>query len=85
MAPSTLSGLIPTAWYPFDLALDGRRNRLVVSALKGLGPDVAEQGSVHNVLHLAGLLSLINVPTHTQLMKETQQPRGGSRTMNCPT
>jgi len=78
-ASATLLGLIPTAWYPSDLAVDGRRNRLAVSALKGLGPDAPEQGGAHNVFHLAGSLSLIGVPTRAQLVKHTQQVIANNR------
>ena len=77
--PSTLLGLIPTAWYPSDIAWDGRRNRLVVSALKGLGPDASEQGGAHNVLQLAGSLSLISIPTRAQLVKQTRQVAANNR------
>jgi YVTN family beta-propeller protein len=78
-APSTLLGLIPTAWYPSDIAWDGRLNRLVVAALKGLGPDRAEQGGSHQVLHLAGSLSLIGMPARPQLAKQTRQVAANNR------
>jgi YVTN family beta-propeller protein len=70
--PSRLLGLIPTAWYPSDLVMNSKRNQLLVSTLKGMGSDPADQGANY-VLHLTGSLSLIRPPTRAQLVDFTRQ------------
>jgi len=78
---SRLLGLIPTAWYPTDLAMDRRLNRIVVSALKGIGTDMSAEArsKSRNVLQLAGSISLIDVPSRPQLVKYTQQVIANNR------
>jgi len=78
----SLLGLIPTAWYPSEVTIDPKRNRLVVAALKGLGafglestspPDPATNKKGKSALMFAGLISFIPVPDRKQLVEQTHQ------------
>ena len=72
-------GLIPTGWYPADLAVDAAGDRLIVANAKGagsLGPEV-EMGPettnptgrwVHNNV---GSASLIPIPAEAELAEQT--------------
>ena len=71
-ATPSLLGLIPTPWYPGDLAFDGKRNRLVVTALKGLGVE-QPLPSAKNVLKPVGSVSLVTMPTREELLKQTHE------------
>ena len=71
-ATPSLLGLIPTPWYPGDLAIDSKRNRLVVTALKGLGVE-QPLPSAKNVLKPVGSVSLVTMPTREELLKQTHE------------
>jgi YVTN family beta-propeller protein len=87
-APVTLQGLIPTAWYPSDLAVDRTSKRLIVPSLKGTGsPETklgldfkpSKTGTGNSVLQFVGLASVIRVPTTRQLAQQTRQVIANNR------
>jgi YVTN family beta-propeller protein len=88
-AAVSLLGLIPTAWYPSDVAVDRKRNQLVVAALKGFGYtgaeiavtgfDPAVQKTRKTARQLGGLVALVKVPDRKQLAEQTRQVVAGNR------
>jgi YVTN family beta-propeller protein len=76
-------GLVPTGWYPADLAADGKSRRLIVSNNKGVGalgpegttnaysgPEVKKGKSALNEL---GSVSIIDFPTNAEVTSYTGQ------------
>ncbi|SFJ12274.1 40-residue YVTN family beta-propeller repeat-containing protein [Paenibacillus sp. UNC496MF] len=76
-----LSGLMPTAWFPVDLAVDPANGRLLVANADGVGSLGQErtltiQGisvSGHSSYAQQGSLSLIPFPTKKDLVKGTDE------------
>ncbi|MGG1397911.1 bifunctional YncE family protein/alkaline phosphatase family protein [Bacillus salipaludis] len=76
-----LQGLLPTAWFPVDLAVDQENKNLVVANADGIGSrgparDLTIQGikvSGHSSYAQIGSLSLIPFPTKEDLIKGTKQ------------
>jgi YVTN family beta-propeller protein len=76
-----LQGLLPTAWFPVDIAVDSANKNLVVANADGIGSrgdarDLTIQGiTVHGHSSYAqeGSLSLIPFPTAEDLVKGTKQ------------
>ncbi|MDQ6596139.1 bifunctional YncE family protein/alkaline phosphatase family protein [Bacillus salipaludis] len=76
-----LQGLLPTAWFPVDLAVDQENKNLVVANADGIGSrgparDLTIQGikvSGHSSYAQIGSLSLIPFPTKEALIKGTKQ------------
>lgn len=73
---ATFSGLIPTGWYPTDVAFDRKRRRLVVANAKGrgvlgpgatIGPDPISNRSGKWVHSYLGSVSVIDLPPDAQL------------------
>jgi len=75
-------GLVPTAWYPVDIAVDQTHNRLLVTNADGVG-DLAGMGSVgyqtgttrtgHQVYQQEGSASLIPFPAEKDLAHYTDK------------
>ncbi|WP_197031388.1 YncE family protein [Bacillus sp. UNC438CL73TsuS30] len=76
-----LQGLLPTAWFPVDLAVDQENKNLVVANADGIGSrgparDLTIQGITvtgHSSYAQMGSLSLIPFPTKQDLIKGTKQ------------
>ncbi|MDR6999070.1 bifunctional YncE family protein/alkaline phosphatase family protein [Neobacillus niacini] len=76
-----LQGLLPTAWFPVDLAVDQENKNLVVANADGIGSrgptrDLSIQGITvtgHSSYAQMGSLSLIPFPTKEDLIKGTKQ------------
>ncbi|WP_379968793.1 bifunctional YncE family protein/alkaline phosphatase family protein [Ectobacillus sp. sgz5001026] len=76
-----LQGLLPTAWFPVDIATDTANNRLLVANADGvgaLGPDrtITIQGistTGHSSYAQVGSLSMIPFPSTEDLVKGTKQ------------
>lgn len=76
-----LQGLLPTAWFPVDIAVDSENKNLVVANADGIGSqgparDLTIQGvkvTGHSSYAQMGSLSLIPFPTPEDLMKGTKQ------------
>jgi hypothetical protein len=76
----TFEGLIPTGWYPTDVAVDSRSRRLIVANGKGvgsLGPESPTRGKPgktgHNVHSSLGSASIIAFPNRSELWSYTQR------------
>ncbi len=70
LAKRDVKGLIPTAWYPTGVFLDG--NTIMVLNAKGLGAGPNTFGQyIGNMMQ--GTMSFISVPDEEQLQKYTQQ------------
>ena len=75
---SKLLGLIPVGWFPSALAFDAGRNQLCVANLKNIGDqkENPRKGFGHapgfNSKQYTGSLSLVRVPTPTELAAFTQ-------------
>ncbi|MDR7236470.1 alkaline phosphatase family protein [Neobacillus drentensis] len=76
-----LQGLLPTAWFPVDIAVDNENKNLVVANADGIGSqgptrDLTIQGikvSGHSSYAQVGSLSLIPFPSTEDLVKGTKQ------------
>lgn len=76
-----LKGLMPTAWFPVDIAIDAENNRLLVANADGvgsLGPErtLAIQGTTvtgHSSYAQQGSLSMIPYPSNKDLVKGTDE------------
>ncbi|MEH7118777.1 alkaline phosphatase family protein [Neobacillus vireti] len=76
-----LQGLLPTAWFPVDIAVDNENKNLVVANADGIGSqgparDLTIQGvkvTGHSSYAQIGSLSLIPFPTTEDLVKGTKQ------------
>ncbi|WP_144562236.1 bifunctional YncE family protein/alkaline phosphatase family protein [Neobacillus bataviensis] len=76
-----LQGLLPTAWFPVDIAVDSENKNLVVANADGIGSrgparDLTIQGikvTGHSSYAQIGSLSLIPIPTTEDLVKGTKQ------------
>jgi YVTN family beta-propeller protein len=71
-ADDALAGLIPTAWYPADLAVDRLGHQLLVVNMKGMGVGPIGPGEYVG-LRLQGTLSSIPVPGSAELDAFTAQ------------
>ncbi len=72
---SRLKGLIPVGWYPGAIAYDGRRNKLHVANLKGMGPGRPRASNAKpefNSHQYYGTLSLVAIPSARSLADLTQ-------------
>ncbi len=72
---SKLLGLIPTGWFPGDIAFDAKRKALHVANIKGLGSwkrYAPGQTNHFNSHQYYGSLSLVPLPDKTQLARHTQ-------------
>lgn len=76
-----LQGLLPTAWFPVDIAVDSANKKLVVANADGIGArgparDLTIQGMTvhgHSSYAQEGSLSIIPLPTTEDLVKGTRQ------------
>ncbi|MEH7546857.1 phosphoesterase [Bacillus sp. AFS076308] len=76
-----LQGLLPTAWFPVDIAVDNKNKNLVVVNADGIGSqgparDLTIQGvkvTGHSSYAQVGSLSLIPFPSAEDLVKGTKQ------------
>ncbi|WP_129726026.1 bifunctional YncE family protein/alkaline phosphatase family protein [Ectobacillus funiculus] len=76
-----LQGLLPTAWFPVDIAVDSANKNLIVANADGIGSrgparNLTIQGitvSGHSSYAQIGSLSLIPFPTAEDLVKGTKQ------------
>jgi len=68
-------GHIPTAWYPYRVAIsrDGRKLACICFRGFGNGPNAGQFVPKSDFLHLRGVLSLIDVPSSAELDKLTAQ------------
>ncbi len=73
--------MIPTAWYPSDLAIDPAGRTLFVVNMKGLGVGPVKQGQYVGLL-LQGTLSRITVPTAAPTA-DLHSHRGGQRSLRA--
>ncbi|SEP15429.1 alkaline phosphatase family protein [Paenibacillus sp. OV219] len=81
MSKPQLSGLMPTGWFPVDLAVDAKNNRLLVANADGvgsLGPErtLTIQGikvTGHSSYAQQGSLSMIAFPSKKELVKGTDE------------
>jgi len=74
---SKLLGLIPVGWFPAAIAFDAKRGQICVANLKDITTQTqrAKQGATGyglNTKQYAGTLSLVSVPSKTQLAAFTQ-------------
>jgi YVTN family beta-propeller protein len=79
--PSTLAGLIPTAWYPGAVVLSADGKKLFVVNVKGVGAlaqlrPAAEGKNTHDFL---GSVSIIDLPDDQQLAKYTAEVNANNR------
>lgn len=76
-----LKGLLPTAWFPVDLAIDSTNQRILVANGNGIGSlgparDLSIQGiktSGHSAYAQIGSLSMIPLPSTEALVQGTKQ------------
>ena len=68
-------GHIPTAWYPYRVAIspDGRKLACICFRGFGNGPNAGQFIPQSEFLHMRGVLSLLDVPTQAELDKFTAQ------------
>ncbi|MCX6620383.1 MAG: bifunctional YncE family protein/alkaline phosphatase family protein [Acidobacteria bacterium] len=68
-------GHIPTAWYPYRLALspDGRRLACVCFKGFGNGPNAGKDIPKSNFLQMRGVISILDAPSNQALGEMTQQ------------
>jgi YVTN family beta-propeller protein len=68
-------GHIPTAWYPYRVALspDGRKLACICFRGFGNGPNGGQAVPKSEFLHMRGVLSLLDVPSPAELEKMTAQ------------
>ncbi|MGP8234767.1 MAG: YncE family protein, partial [Limisphaerales bacterium] len=68
-------GHIPTAWYPYRVAIspDGRKLACICFRGFGNGPNAGQFVPKSEFLHMRGVLSLIDVPSPAELDKLTAQ------------
>jgi YVTN family beta-propeller protein len=68
-------GLIPAGWFPGAIAFDAKRKQLCVANLKGLPTEMMQAktapGLGFNTHQYTGSLSLVPVPSKTELAKQT--------------
>jgi DNA-binding beta-propeller fold protein YncE len=74
---SELLGLVPVGWFPAGIVLDARRGQICVANLKDIATapqpaGVGAPGRGFNSKQYAGSLSLVPVPSKSQLAKYTQ-------------
>lgn len=73
---SELEGMIPVGWFPGAIAYDAGRRQLVVANIKGIGSTLSlkepDKGQ-HNTHQYHGTLSLVPVPTASELRRLTCQ------------
>jgi YVTN family beta-propeller protein len=62
-----MRGLIPTAWYPNHLALDGTGRKLAISTLLGVGAGFQEQPHRRQVHTYRGTVNVLDVPDQATL------------------
>jgi DNA-binding beta-propeller fold protein YncE len=67
LARQRIRGLIPTAWYPNHLAIDGSGTRLAVSTLLGVGSGFQEQPQRRQVHTYRGTVNVLDVPDQATL------------------
>jgi YVTN family beta-propeller protein len=70
-ASGRIRGLIPTGWYPNDLALDPKGERLAVSSLLGPGSGWRDAPSKRYVHTNRGSIAVLTLPTPAQLASYT--------------
>jgi YVTN family beta-propeller protein len=71
--PVSFQGLVPTAWYPADIAVDPARKNLVVANVKGVG-SLGNAGSPSKAAYAqVGTASVIPFPGTADLAKGTDQ------------
>jgi YVTN family beta-propeller protein len=68
-------GQIPTAWYPYRVAIspDGRKLACICFRGFGNGPNGGPDIPKSEFLHMRGVLSVIDVPSPAELEKQTAQ------------
>ncbi len=73
---SKLLGLVPTGWFPGAIVPDARRNAFYVANIKGIGSWTNSPAGAatagYNSHQYFGTLSLLNVPTKSELAKYTR-------------
>jgi YVTN family beta-propeller protein len=67
-----LKGLVPTASFPDDIAIDTVNNQLLVTNLNGVG-SVGNTDKNHSVFAQIGSMSMIPFPSNDDLVKMTDQ------------
>jgi len=72
---TTLSGMIPTAWFPSGVVFDAKRRTLHVSNMKGLGSgaNLVREGKKSRTRAYFGTLSHIPLPGRDDLEELTEQ------------
>ncbi len=67
VATQTIRGLVPTAWYPNHLVLNGDGTRLAIATLLGVGSGSRDQPQQRFVHAYRGAVSVVAVPDAAQL------------------
>ncbi|WP_322099601.1 bifunctional YncE family protein/alkaline phosphatase family protein [Gottfriedia endophytica] len=67
-----LKGLVPTASFPDDIAIDPANNQLLIANLDGVG-SLGDTGNSHSVYRQVGSMSMIPFPSDDDLHKMTDQ------------
>jgi YVTN family beta-propeller protein len=70
-----VQGHIPTAWYPYRLAISPDGRRLACISFKGFGngPNAGKNIPKSDFLQMQGVMSLLDVPSGEALRQMTQQ------------
>ena len=79
-----IAGLIPTAWYPDAVALDGHGSTLFVANMKGLGAGPSLDAKTYWPTLMRGTLSRIAVPDPSTLSAYTEQVWANDRFGTTP-
>ncbi len=72
---SKLQGLIPVGWFPGAIVFDSALNSIYVANIKAMGPGQARGTNVSlafNSLQFCGSLSLVKVPSASELAQQTK-------------
>lgn len=74
-----LRGLIPTAWYPSQIVLNGDGTKLAIATLLGVGSGAQEQPAGRQVHAYRGSVNVIEVPDAAQLDSYTMAVAANNR------
>ena len=72
---SKLQGLIPVGWFPGAIVFDSALNSIYVANIKAIGPGLSRGANVplaFNTLQVCGSLSLVKVPSASELAQQTK-------------
>jgi len=79
VATGTIQGLIPTAWYPNHLALNGDGTKLAIATLLGVGSGSQDKPERRYVHAYRGAVNVVAVPDAAQLANYTTAVAANNR------